>query len=222
MLNLLRRVNFPEQLQTSGPLIKASLLRHVSTYHDILREAEDEKQKILNQAKVEAKLISDKARQEAINEVRGDLSKLQSATYEKEYRLQERCTSICTEICRVVVEKFITSASDSSKIRTLVEALLERSHSSRELKLRANPVQIQLLEESLVEVLGKQFNLRKWDIQPDDNLQEFELQISTTNGSEINVSIHNILQMLQHEIEALSVDVSLSLQEIEVGNESHS
>lgn len=222
MLNLLRRVSFPDQLQTSGPLIKASLIRHVSTYHDILREAEFEKTQILNQAKLEAKLISDKARQEAINEVRSDLSKLREATHTKEIKLRERSTSICTEICRVVLEKFITSASDSAKIRTLVEALLERSHSARELKLRANPAQTQLLEESLVEVLGQQFNLRKWDIQSDENLQPFELQISTTNGSEINVSIHNVLQMLQHEIEALSEDVSLSLQEIEVGNESHS
>lgn len=220
MLNLLRRVSFPVNLQTSGYLIKASLLHHVKNYQDILHEAELEKQKILTQAKLEAKQITDQARLKAIEEVQSDLQKLKESTYKKEEELKKQSTSICLEICQVVLEKFIESATDGAKIRTLIEALLERSHSARTLDLRANPEQVTQVEESLMVVLGEQFNLRKWTIHPDPDLAPFELKISTTNGSEINVSIQNLVHMFQSEIDALATDVTMCLQHIEVGNES--
>jgi type III secretion protein L len=220
MLNLIRRVYFPEGLQTSGPIIKASTLRHIKTYQDILEQAKFDAQNILNEAQAEATQMKEESIQRAADAVRMDLHSMKHITAQKEAALQKASSSICTEVCSIVLERFIESTPDNIKIKTLIEALVSGSHSARELNLQANPDQVELVSEVLAEVLADQLNLRKWNVKPDQDLKTFELRISTTNGSEINVSLENLVAMYKDEIEKLAPTLEPSLQNLEVGNES--
>lgn len=222
MLKLLRRVHFPEGLQTSGPVIKAATLKHIRNYNDLLEQAEQKAQGILEQAESEAMVLREEGKEQAAREVRGDVRAMQRLTTQKEQALQKASSAICTEVCSVVLEQFVASTPDSIKIKTLVEALITRSHSARELHLRANPEQVELVKQALAEVLADQLNLRKWNVQPDEDLKPFELRISATNGSEINVSLHNLLALYKEEIERIAPTLAPSLQNLEVGNESFS
>jgi vacuolar-type H+-ATPase subunit E/Vma4 len=220
MLSLIRRVPFPQGLQTSGPVIKGSMLKHIQTYHDILRQARLDANVILAKASNEAELIKEESQQKAADEVRTDLHALKEMTAQKESTLLKASSSICTEVCTIVLEQFIESVPDTVKIKTLIDALVARSHSARELNLRANPTQLVLVEETLAQVLAEQLNLRKWKVTPDDSLEKFQLRISTTNGSEINVSLSNLIAMYKEEIEKLAPTLEPSLQNLEVRNES--
>lgn len=220
MLNLIKRVHFPEGLQISGDVVKAALLNHVSTYHDLLNQAHRQAQIILRDANDEAERIKEQSRQLAANSVREDLVSLKKITAWKENNLLDNSSSICTEVCVVVLEKFISTASDFLKIKTLAEALVIRSHNARELNLQANPAQVDLVKKVLAEVLAEQMNLRKCNVKADEELQPFELKISTANGAEINVSLNNLIAMYKEEIERLEPALVPVIKNLEVNSES--
>lgn len=220
MLNLLRRIAFPAELQASGPVIKARMLNYIRTHDDLIEHANQEAARIIREAQAEAAEIKAAAREEEARAVRGDLHAMRKLTEQKEQQLQQKSSAICTEVCVVVLEQFVAAASDYVKIKTLAEALVVRSHSARELNLRANPGQIELVTTILGEVLAEQMNLRKWNVKPDEDLKEFELKICTTNGAEISVSMDNLIAMYKEEIERLEPSLVPALQNFEVGNES--
>lgn len=212
MLNLIRRVEFPDHLQAAGPLIKASLLRHVSDYHSIVHQANLESQRIVNEAREEAKHIRESARQEALGELQKEVKSLASLFAAEALDYKQKATSVCLEICTALLENMMGECDEKAKMRLLIVALLERSHSARELTLQAHPEQVALVERTLVDVLGGQLNYRKCTVQSNEELGLFELNITTANGAQIIVSIENLMHMYQEEIDSLKPEIQRAFQ----------
>ncbi len=220
MLNLLRRVQFPDHLRAAGPVIKASLLRHVSDYQSIVDQARSDADELLAQARAEAKSIRESARQEALNELQTELKAMRSLVTAQAQDYKEKAASVCLEICSTLLENMMGTCDERAKMRVLIESLLERSHSARELNLRAHTEQVQLVQSTLVDVLGGQLNYKKCLVEGDDELQPFELNITTANGAQIIVSIENLLHMYQEEIASLRPEIHQAFQGIEEVNEA--
>ena len=77
-----------------------------------------------------------------------------------------------------------------------------------------------MVKKVLAEVLAEQMNLRKWNVKADEELQPFELKISTANGAEINVSLNNLIAMYKEEIERLEPALVPVIKNLEVNSES--
>lgn len=219
MLNLIRRVNFPQTLQTSGYVIKASVLKHVSCYREIVEQANLEAQKILSDARAEAQTIRDCARQDAIQELNSELQTMSTLVRKQGLEFKESAARVCMEICNTVLESMISAADERVKMRILIDSLLQRIHSARELHLIVHPDHHELTQSVFAEILGTQFDHRKCVVETNEEMKQFEIKITTSNGAEISVSIENLLLMYKQEIDSLGSDIEQVFQNTEVEHE---
>lgn len=218
MLRLLRRIPFPTGLQTSGHVIKANLLSHVADYHGLIQKGEHEAQQIIEHARKEADLIRGRAREEALADLQAELDRLKLLTQVQDQQQKDKAAKVCLEVCKSVLDQMFETSEASQKIRLLVDALLEATYSARELTLYSHPSQVELVRAELAEALGTQFNLRRCTVSPSEELQPYELNITTSNGAHIMVSIENLLHMYKKEIDTLEPAIDLAFQASEVEN----
>ncbi|HEX4844512.1 MAG TPA: HrpE/YscL family type III secretion apparatus protein [Limnobacter sp.] len=203
MLKTLRRVAFPAELQTSGPVIKAALLNHVSDHQSLMAHADHTAKQIIEQAQTEAAQIRDRVQHDVAQSMHKDLTSLKQLTQQKEAALRQRSSALCTQVCMAVFEQAIQDLPEQKKIQSLVDMLLSTHHHSRMLNIRCHPSQETLVHAEVAQWMAQQMNLRQWSIQTREELQPYEIVISTTNGGEIQVSLDNLLALYNNELEAL-------------------
>ncbi|HEX5487291.1 MAG TPA: FliH/SctL family protein [Limnobacter sp.] len=220
MLRLIRRIEFPSQIRISGYCIKAKLLRHARTYQDIVAIAEDDAKLIAKRAREAAEKLQEATRSEVAQSVKGDLHQLRVLTRQKDQVLHKTLANTCSELSAIVLEQFVHSQSDFIKIKSLIEALIKRSHSARALILKVHPNQVCHANQALAQIMAEQLNVRKWEVIPDENLEPYQIRISANNGAEINVSLQNMLALYQEELDRLIPDLRTSINVTEVNDES--
>lgn len=207
MLNTLRRVAFPNNLQTSGPVVKARLINHVKSHTQLIENGERVVAQLLAEARQEARQLKEAVQAEAAQSLKKDLESIRYSTQLKEQALFEKSASLCVNVCTAVFQQVIDELPASQKIRSLVEILLSAAHHGRVLQLQCHPDQIDTVKREVANVMAKQLNLRHWSVQGSEKLQLFEIQISTPNGAEIQVSLDNLLAIYKNEIEALDQEL---------------
>ena len=220
MLKLIRRVEFPQGLQTSGPVIKAALLQHVKHHQELIENAQAQASDLLTQAQMESEQIKEETKEQTAQALKNDLMQIKKLTASKEKALHDKAASVCIDICSTVLEELFQNSPESEKIRILVQSLLNRTHHARELKIKTAPDQNLIVEEMIAQVMAQQMNLKKWSVTADKELKPYEIRISTSNGSEIRVSLENLLALYKEEITALGDDIHPLMQHTEAGNES--
>lgn len=219
MLNSLRRVRFPDNIEISGPVIKAKLISYVKDHDQLLTKAQESADLILKQAHTEAKLMRESVEKKVVESIKKDIDSIKKLTETKEKKLLERSADLCTEVCSAVFQQLMEKLPANEKIHTLVEKLLETSHHGRVIQLNCHPEQIQLVEQAVAAVMAQQMNLRQWAVTASPDLGLYEIVISTANGAEINVSLENLLAIYKDEIAALSRDIAPLLHATEEENE---
>lgn len=219
MLNALRRVSFPADLQTCGAVIKARLIRHVKDHAQLIQDGERVAAELLTQAQHEAKRLKESAKAEVLQSLKQDLESIRLGTQMKEEALHKRSASLCVNVCTAVFQQVIHELPASEKIRSLVEILLNTAHHGRVLNLQCHPDQIDTVNHEVAHAMAKQMNMRQWQVEGSHELQPFEIQISTPNGAEIQVSLDNLLAIYKNEIEALGQELAPLIQLDEEHNE---
>lgn len=204
MLKNLRRVHFPSDLQTSGPIIPARLLNHVADHAGIVRKAEETAERIREHAEQEARQIRETARERMAASMRRDLDSLKSLTQRKEENLLLNSSRICVQICTVVFDQMIEEMTTQQRIETLVNNLLKANHHGRSLLICSHPSQVDMVKNEVARVMANQLNLKNWTVQSRDDLAPFEVMISASNGSEIRVSLDNLKVLYREELNALA------------------
>lgn len=220
MLNYLRRVHFPSDLQTSGPIIPAHLLNHVADHAGIIAKAQEAAEKIKEQAEMDARQIRETARERMVISLRRDLDALKKLTSHKEESLINRSSALCVEICQAVFHQMVGDMSTEHKIKTLVHNLLKVDHHGRSLMICCHPSQENPVRDEVARIMAEQMNLKTWQVQSRDDMTPFEIMISTANGAEIRVSLENLQVLYREEIEALGRELQPLLHYNEDGNET--
>jgi vacuolar-type H+-ATPase subunit H len=211
MLNLLRKIRFPADVQIHDHLIPARTLKFAQNHHDIVVYARDEAESIIRAANQEANRIREQARQEIAESMQQDLKSIRRTMRQRVKALADTSARICIDISVAALSEFLNTVPDRIKIEKLVKALLEHSLSNQELVLECTTCQINLVQESLGKVISNQAMLRKWEVQIADDLQPFELRIKAAKGSEIQVSIENLMALYKREIENLQKEIKDSI-----------
>ena len=214
MLNLLRRVRIPSEIQVNGHLIPASTLGFVRDYQDILTYARKEAAAIVRTAKMEADEIREQARQEIANSMQQDLKSIRKTMRHRVKTLADQSARICIDISMATLSEFLNTVPDQVKVEKLVKALLEHSLNNQELILECTTGQLDLVQESLGKIISEQTMLRKWQVNATEDLKPFELRIKAAHGSEIQVSIENLMALYKREIEHLQNEVNHSITTI--------
>lgn len=212
MLKSLRRIDFPPHLQTSGPVIKASLIRHVKDHTDLIAQAKTAADELLESARVEANRLRSNIQTEVAQSLKKDLELIRVGTQQKEKALYERTSELCTEVCNAVFQQVLQNLPAQEKVRALVEILLGTAHHGRVLQLCCHPDQTELVENEVGKVMAEQMNMRQWKVKSSHELQAFEIVISTPNGAEIQVSLDNLLAIYKDEIDALKTELMSVIQ----------
>ncbi len=220
MLKNLRRVHFPRELQTSGPIIPAHLLNHVASHVEIVAKAEETAASIRQRAEMEATQIRETARERMAASIHADLNALKELTRQKEQGLLAKSSTICTEICKAVFDQMIDDMAPHQKIEVLVDKLLKVQHHGRELLICCHTSQLSMVEAEVSRVMAEQLNLKKWAVKPRENLSPFEVMISTSNGAEIRVCLDNLKAIYKEEIEALGRELETVMHFSEDDNET--
>lgn len=220
MLNYLRRVHFPSNLQTSGPIVSARLLGHVKDHSEIIDNAKLEASNILEEAEQTARSIREQVRERMAASIKNDLNLLKSLTARKEEHLLNRSADICVEACLAVFNQIMGSQPEQSKIRIAAINLLKTHHHSQTLNIFCHPDQLEQVRNEIAQVMAEQMNLKTWAVTPNERLALYELMISTPNGAEIRVSLDNILTLYREEIEALGQQLAPIMVNHEDTNET--
>lgn len=220
MKKLLRRIEFPEAIQTSGAVIKSKLIRHVKNYEDLINRAHEEAQQIIEEAEYQAEQIKASVREMVAHDMQADLKKIKQFSLQSADDTKKLMTSLCVQICSVVIQEFIDAKASEEKISLLVKALVDKTLQARELTIQAHPQQIDLVSQAIGELISEQFKLKKWNVIANEDIQEFELRIQSREGSEILVSLTNLIELYRQEIEKLSPLLSPKEQPKENQNES--
>lgn len=215
MLKSLRRVEFPEDLQTHGPLIKAVLIHHVKCHTEMMDQAKKSAAFLLQQAEQEATQIRTSVQAQVAASLKADVESLRTCTEKKEQALYERSSELCTEVCAAVFQQVVQDLPSREKIRSLVQVLLNTAHHGRSLQLCCHPDQVELVEQEVGKIMAEQMNIRQWNVKDSHELQPFEILISTPNGAEIQVSLDNLLAIYKEEIAALRTELDMLVQTAE-------
>lgn len=211
MLNLLRRVNFPKGLQMQGHVIRGKTIGYVANYDDIIAYANKAAAEILDAAKAEAQAIKDHARAEIAASLRQDIDNIKAIGTKRMDQLSEQSSQICIEICCTAMEHMLEQAPDIFKLEKLIRALLERSLGGHTLHIECNPEQSAMVEQALAGILAEQLMIRKWEVTGSPDIKPFELKIKAAQGSEIQVSLDNILSLFKKEVTMLQHDIAQTL-----------
>lgn len=220
MLKNLRRVQFPNDLQTSGPIIPVRLLNHVVNHAEIVAKAEESAAKIRERAEQDARHIRETARERMAASIRRDLDAIKTLTQRKEQSLLTNSSKICIEICKAVFDQMVEEMAPQQKIEILVNNLLKANHHGRELLICCNPSQLDMVESEVARIMADQLNLRNWAVESRENITPFEVMISTSNGAEIRVSLDNLKVLYREEIEALGQELEPLMHFNEDDNET--
>lgn len=200
MLNLFRRIHCPENLNFGMPLIKRNTFSYIHQHDEIIRLAELEASRIVRQAEEQASEIRERARMEICKEVKEDLLTLKDLMDRSHQQLIDNTAALCTEICEVALQRLLGSIDPRIKIELMVRELLDISYGVRELVILCNPIQSALLKDSMASIMSSILSYRRWKVQEDESIGELELRIACENGSEVQVSIENILATFSQEI----------------------
>lgn len=211
MFNLLRRIQFPEGLQMHGPIIKGKTLLFAKDHRDILSFAHDEARQIIEQAQRDADEIRHKVREEVANSLQTDVQAIHRTTRQRVQELADTSSRICIEVCTTALHKFLDDVPEKIKVEKLVKSLLDRSLSNQSLTLECAKEQVDTVQSCLGAVLSRKLMIRKWEVKTSEDLNPFELRIRATKGSEIQVSIDNIMALYKREIENLQSEVAESI-----------
>lgn len=220
MKKLLRRIEFPEAIQTSGAVIKSELIRHVKHYDDLINRAHEEARQIIEAAEQQAEQLKASVRERVAQNMQADLNKIKQLCHQSTEDIKRLTTSLCVQICSVVIQEFVDAKASEEKISLLVKALVDKTLQARELTIQAHPQQIDLVNQAIGDLISEQFKLKKWNVVANDDIQEFELRIQSREGSEIQVSLTNLIALYRQEIEKLSPLLSPKEQLKENQNES--
>lgn len=207
MLDSIRVIKFPENIQTNGPLIKAKLLASVHTHEEIVDHAQQQAQGIIENARHEAVLIKEQIKKEVAENLKSDLREIRQLAQHNDKAVRDTAAALCVEVCNAVIRQTLNAIAPEQKITLLVDSLLSRASHTRELTLKAHPNQVQMVEESVAQVVARQINIKKWCVEPDPNTVEFEVRICTENGAEIMVSLENILALYEEEIRVIGQEI---------------
>lgn len=220
MLKQLRRIAFPEAVQTSGPVVKASLIGHVSTYNDLIDLANRRAHEIVESAKAAADQLKAEIRDQIASELHQNLNQIKLLTRQKEQTLIQQASSICLQVCSVIIEDFIAETPDQQKIHRLATALLHRAVNTRNLALFVHPSQVELVNNVIGNSLAEQFNVKTWSVEPDEDMPPHNIQIRSHQGAEIQVSLSNLVSLYHQEIKRLAPTFIQNNEQAEATNES--
>lgn len=200
MINLLRTVRFPGHMHTSAPWIKARTISHIGDYDDLIAQGKREAEDIIAKAEEDAAHLRSVARQEAAEAVRSDMFNFLDFAREQQQVLRQQTRLICEQVCLAVLERFITQADDQVRIKVLVEDLIAQSYNARELHVHCHPKHEEPASRAVTEVLADRLNLRRFQVHPDSEMAEYELKVRASNGSEVHISLENVLALLSDEV----------------------
>lgn len=213
MFQLLRRIDFPEDLNTSGPVIKATMIRHVKTHLDLVQQARQKARNLLDEAAAEADVIRERVRHETAQSVRHDLKALKQLVRQNDQQQHAAAGQLCTEICKTILLQVLGEIPEFLKLRMLAESLLSRAQNARELLIHCHPGQADMVREQVAGLMADQLHMKRWVVEGNPELPPYTIRIATPNGSEIRVSLDNLLALYNDEIDALGGEIQHALSQ---------
>lgn len=211
MLNLLRRIDFPDNVKIHSAVIRGKTLRFAKDHKDILNFAHGDAHEIIDQAKQDADAIRNNARQELANALQKDVQALGYFTNQRVQGLTQHASNICIDICNTALREFLGELPEPVKINKLVTTLLDRSLNNQNLLLECAEEQLETVQTCLGNIMAQQVSIRHWEVKVSDDLQPFELRIRAAKGSEINVSMDNLIALYEQEINNLQREIAASI-----------
>jgi vacuolar-type H+-ATPase subunit H len=211
MLNLLRQIQFPNNVKLHSLVIRRKTLNFARDHGDILAFAQAEAKEIVEQAKRDAEAIRQNARQELARDLQKDVRALGQMAQNRVQTLNNQAKNVCIDICSTALQEFLGELPEALKINKLISTLLERSLGTQNLLLECAEEQLEIVQSCLGELLSQQMAIRHWEVKVADDLEPYQLRIRAAKGSEINISMANLMALYEKEIKNLQRDIEASI-----------
>lgn len=203
MLKLLRVIEAPKEFRLVGSWIAGSLLNQVADYQTMVSTARrhiDSMEKIaLTELEVQRKSVL----KAAAEGCRDDLAQITNAFDRRRKELEANFTDSCIEVTRLAIDELIRSIPEEQRIEPLISSLMARVKSRTNLIIKANPAQVDLVQQLIAANLAEKFGLASWSVLADPNIKADRFVVNADGDSYIDVSLENWLNLMAHEIDSL-------------------
>lgn len=203
MLNTLRRIDWPEDIQPSGGVLKGEVLGQVSDYETLIRIARSRAERIRKDQERQAKHEAEVVRKQVANSVKTDLAKFQEIFLKQRDQILDKSAEICTEVTKAAVTNFLGSVDDEKKIKRMIQLLIDRMHSRSEIEFGVHPKRVELVKEVLVTHFHSVLRTGSYFVEEDGTLDLDQIRIKTANNAYVDVSLKNIVAVMGNELESM-------------------
>lgn len=214
MLNTLRRISWPEDIQPSGGVLKGEVLGQVSDYETLIRIARSRAERIRKEQELQAKHEAEVVRKEVANSVKSDLAKFQEVFLKQRDQILDKSAEICTEVTKAAVTNFLGTVDDSTKLRRMIQLLIDRMHSRSEIEFGVHPDRVNLVKDVLAQHFNTVLRAGSYFVEEDATLELDQIRIKTLNNAYVDVSLKNIIAVMGNELESME---SLIKKELSAG-----
>lgn len=203
MLKLLRVIEAPQEFRIAGSWIAASLLDQVADYRTMVSTARRHIESMEETARAELEVQRTTVLKNAADGCREDLIQISKAFERRQKELEENVADACIEVTRLAVDEMIRNLPEKQRIEPLVSSLMARVKSRVSLVIKANPAQVDLVQELIAAKLADKFGLSSWSVLADPSVKIDRFVVDADGNSYIDVSLDNWLNLMAHEIESL-------------------
>jgi vacuolar-type H+-ATPase subunit H len=213
MLYTLRQIDWPEGLQVSGGIIRGSLLGFVSTYDDLLNQANRKATGILNDARDRAEAEAEELRHEVAREAKSDLKKLAQIFASERELILRRSGELCAQVTKIAIQKYFGNLADHDRMEMMLGVLIDSLHGNLNLVFLVNPAQVDLVRDVLANKFSNLIQAAQTQVLADSTLPVDQLKVQRAEGAYLDISIRNIIAMFSEEVDSLREGFREAIQE---------
>jgi hypothetical protein len=204
MLNRIRKINMPTEINLIGPLIDGQIVGQVSDYNSLIDIARMNAEAIKQDAMQESIRIAETTRAEVSKSVRTDFVKIVDF-FENEYlRTIQKSSDICLQVTKTAVHDFIQKIDDKTLLEKMISSLISQKQKNSNLNILINPDQFEIVQELVKKELKFAFRSGDYTIHADESIDKDQVKMIFDTGAYIEISRNNLIGIFTNEIDLIS------------------
>lgn len=212
MLNTLRKIEWPDKLEPVGGIIKAGLIGQVADYDSLISQAHKKAEEITKEAEKRIIKEIETVRQNTSKELNTDFTKFKKVLVKHRDQLLTQSTDLCFEVTKAALGTYVESVEEQRKLKEMVATLIDKLHTNKNLIFQAHPNQVSLVEAVIEENFSNLIKKGDYIVNEDNTLELNQLRVSGVEDAFIDVSINNLLLIINNEIELLKEQFGTELK----------
>ncbi len=212
MLSRLRKIDWPQEVDPVGGIISAKLIGQVADYEQLIWQAEQKAELITKEAQKRVSKEIEQVRQDASKKLTSDFTKFKQVLVKHRDQFVKNSSTLCFEVTKAAVNNYLVSLEEEKKLKEMVGILIEKLHTNKNLIFEAHPNQVSLVGLVIEGYFSNLIKKGDYEVRENNTLVLDQLRVSGVEDAFIDVSINNLLLIINNELELVKEQFGAELE----------